>query len=211
VFLTKMNVNAQTFELLPRKGSAVLIRKKKIRTMSESRAVSQLRDFRKVTIELPAIRLSTPSTNFHPMAQEDTPAPEDPEDPKDLISSEKIHLEILHKIDTHFLRHSGLKKRLKSGMLYSSTPSSTYQDRPFSSEDSTCNKVNFKELRRRMNRSRIQSSYSMLQPYFNRVVVRERKPNSFDADSFLRRRMMRSPGKIKEMSSIYSSNMTLIH
>lgn len=202
-----MNINAQTFELLPRKSSEILVRKKKTRTMSESRAVSQLRYFKKVTIELPAIRLSTPSTSFHPMAPQDSPA----ENPKDCISSDKIHQEILHKIDSHFLRHSGLHKRLKSGMLYSSTPSSTYQDRPFSSEDGLVNRVNLKELRRRMNRSRIQSSLSMLKPYFNKVVVRERKPNSFDADSFLRRRMMRSPDKIKEVSSIYSSNMTPIH
>ena len=203
-----MNVNAQTFELMPRKSSEILVRKKKIRTMSESRAASQLRYFRKVTIELPAIRLSTPSTSFHPMAQKETPPPENP---KDSISSAKVHQEILHKIDTQFLKHSALQKRLKSGTIYSSTPSHTYQDRPFSCEEGTVNKVNLKELRRRMNRSRIQSSLSMLKPYFNKVVVRERKPNSFDVDSFVRRRMMRSPEKIKEMSSIYSNNMTPIH
>lgn len=193
-----MNVNAQTFELLPRKNSESFLKRKKLRTMSQSRLPNPLKDYKKVSIELPAIRLSTPSSHFHPLPQCDTSQ----EKVSAKFLSDKLHQEILNKIDRNIL---------KTKTFWSSNAMNTSHDRQFSCVDLMSGKIKFRDSIRRIQRGKLQSSLKMFNPYFKKVAISNHKQNQFNSEQFLRRRIGRSPNKIQEISEIYSNNLTPIN
>lgn len=189
-------MNAYTLELLPRRNTEDFFRRKKLRSRSE------IRDFKKVSVGLPAIKLITP-TRFNP--QYDTSGAK--------IStkaiSDQLHQEILNKIDNNFLRNKTLQNRLKTAGFWPEIDN--FQDQPFTSVDLMNSNVKLRDKSNKVQRDKVQYSLKMLQPYFKKAVICDRKPYSFDPDNFLKRRMGNSPDKIKEISQIYSSNLTTTH